>query len=537
MKPPFSQLGRRRVVLRLLSPWKWHFAGLLALGIILNSAAAVADPLLAKLLVDQISAKNFGLFIYIATGILVFAVVYRGGTFIYQILAQRLQNAIARDLTLRMLDVFFKTPYEKLSSFTNGYFVSRIYDEPVKIATSAVATGGALSISTATFIAGFAVALYLAAKITMLLLLIVPPLYFLSFRMNKTIARVSKTENEEEAKVREVLGRVVDSYKTVKLFGLFRRVRSRVTEQVDKRLGVLYVRVKTASGYQAFSNTAVSFAEALVFIGAGYEAVAGSLSIGDLFGFMSAFWKVMAAATRLIKQVPELSKLTGYAERLCEFEELSHETGQRQDYTFIEDSSVEFNEVGIRYGSRQIFENLNLKIRADEKILVLGPNGSGKTTIANVLARFTKPYRGVVRSPDPSRISALITPFHFIPGTLKDNVNYDELSIEKRRLFAELVEEFGLIDKVEADVFAGLSEGEKKKCQIIMTLLKDADCYVFDEPLAHLDTESKEKVIKRQLQLTQGKTLVIIMHGDEDLRTHFDRTFSTKEQQESEVHA
>lgn len=514
------------MIVRLLSPWKWRFAILLIIGISLNSAAAIAEPLLAKLLIDQISSRNLKLFTYAAVGMLAFGVIYRLGTCLNETLLQKLQNTITKHLTLRMLELFFMVQHRHLTGFTSGYFVSRIYDEPAQTATCAVATVSALCISLATLTAGLGVAFYLAPTITIVLLLIVPVLYWLSLRVNNTIAGVSKSEKEEEAKVREVLGKAVDSYKTVKIFDLYRPVRSRVTESIDSVLGALYLRVKTASGYKALSNIALSLAETVAFISAGYQAVVGKLSIGGVFGFIGAFWKVMTAANGLVRQIPELSKVRGYACRLRDFERLASESAEQHGGVFIDDSNVEFSRVSVKYDSCTAFEDLNLKIGASEKVLLMGPNGSGKTTIANVIARFTTPNNGVVRSPTRSRISALICPFYFIPGSLKDNVNYDELSTEKQQLFTELVKEFGLADKRDVGICSTFSEGEKKKCQMIMTLLKDADCYVFDEPLAHLDVESKERILRKTFQRAEGKALLVIMHGDEQFRTYFDRALS-----------
>src|SRR5262249_54041674 len=124
--------------------------------------------------------------------------------------------------------------------------------------------------------------------------------------------------------------------------------------------------------------------------------------------------------------------------------------------------------------------------------------------------------------------SAMLSPFFFAPGNLKDNVQYDRLSDEKKQTFWQLVKSLGLESRVTADASSELSEGEKKKCQIVMTLLKDAEIYLFDEPLANIDTDSRESVVEAQLGHTRGKTLISIMHGDEKYHGLFDRVISLK---------
>ena len=104
---------------------------------------------------------------------------------------------------------------------------------------------------------------------------------------------------------------------------------------------------------------------------------------------------------------------------------------------------------------------------------------------------------------------------------MKDNVNFDGLAGEKQAFFLRLAESLDLADKCDVDPGAAFSEGEKRKAQIIMTLLKDADFCLFDEPFANLDVSSKRKAMEIIREETKGKGLVVIMHGDEQFRGHF----------------
>jgi len=282
-------------------------------------------------------------------------------------------------------------------------------------------------------------------------------------------------------------------------------------------LDAFYARFETTQNYQTLSAVWLSFAEALVIVAAGWEVVAGGLTIGGLFAFMTAFWKVIGLATAMVGQFTELSRLNACIDRLAEFEGLA-----RADERPIS-KDIELDNVAFGYAGRKVFEGLNLKVDAGERVLIAGPNGSGKTTLGHLMSGFLDPSQGVIRSPRLERISAMLSPFYFAPGTLKDNVNYPELRAEKLSLFWSLVRAFGLEGKVEADLSSELSEGEKKKCQIIMTLLKDADIYLFDEPLANIDVDSRDAVIKAQFRYTQGKTLISIMHGDANYHRLFDR--------------
>lgn len=97
-----------------------------------------------------------------------------------------------------------------------------------------------------------------------------------------------------------------------------------------------------------------------------------------------------------------------------------------------------------------------------ERVLLAGPNGSGKSTLAYLMTGLLEPERGVVRAPALARISAMLTPFHFVPGSLRDNVDFDRLSAAQKARFRDLAGELGLAGKVDQEA-SELSAGEKKK--------------------------------------------------------------------------
>jgi ABC-type bacteriocin/lantibiotic exporter with double-glycine peptidase domain len=507
----------------------WHrMIVVLLFGVILNIVLAAVDPIIIKILVDEGLAKqNFRLFTYLALAVLLFAIFVRVGVWAFDLTTQRLKNRVIETLSLKMLRSYYKIAYSKIVESDSGYYMSRIYDEPAKVAQGVVSIWIKLVTQSVTFLAAAAVALYLDWRITLVLSLIVPLLYYLASRFNPKITSASKTENEEEARLREYVAGAVGAYTTVRVFDLQGSVFKRIGGRIDSYLKVLYSRIKTATTFQMASNICLSMSETVVLLAAGYEVVTGHLTIGGLFGFMSAFWKLIGGARNVIALMPELAKLNGYIERLEEFEAV-----EPDDEVLADDDRIELEQVCFGYNGREILKEFDLSIGDNEKLLIVGPNGSGKSTLAYIMTRLLEPEKGTVKAPDLSRISALLTPFGFIPGTLKDNVDFDNLSEEKQQLFWRLVKELGIEKRVDQFVSQELSEGEKKKAQVIMTLLKDADIYIFDEPLAHVDEESKEKIIEQQLALAEGKALVSIMHGDDRFHPCFERIVPLAKQAE-----
>ena len=509
----------------VLSSHKLRFTRVLVVGVGLNAAFAFIDPLIMKLLIDEgLVKRNFAFFAVLAGFVVMFGAAVRAAFLAYDLLSERLRNQITESLTLRMLEAYYATPYAQINRFDSGYFISRVYDEPAKVSQAVVTAPIGVLVSAVTLMTGLAISLFLAWRITLVLLIVVPALYYVANRFSPKIKTASERENEEEARLREILGRSIDSYKTVRIFALDQAVYRHVGDRLRAYLGVFYGRAKTSGTYQTLSRVCLSGAEALVLMAAGYEVVTGHLTIGGLFAFMNAFWKVIHAATGIIGQVPELSTLNGCIDRLAEFE------GGARPAARSDSPGIELENVDFRYDrGGPVLDGIDLDIPGGERVLIAGPNGSGKTTLAHLIAGFLEPSAGVIRTPRLERVSAMLAPFHFAPGSLKDNVDHDRLSPEKVELFGHLVRSLGLERRVDADASSELSEGEKKKCQIVMTLLKDAEIYLIDEPLANVDIDSRDAVMHALLTHTQGKTLVAIMHGDEKYHRSFDRVVALKE--------
>ncbi len=507
-----------RKFLSILFPFKGLFLLVFSLALSLNFLFAVFDPLVMKFLIDEgLIKQNFKFFIGLSLSVIAVGTLIRFGFMIQTLLLQRLKNRIIENLTIRMFNSYYEIPNYEVTKKDKGYFMSRIYDEPSKFALSGVETLINLSIYSISLLGALAVALYLSWRLTIYLSILVPILFKISKRFGTKITQKSKQENEKEANLKETLGRLTEAHQTVKIFNLCNIAQLKLIDRLHEFIDILYSRVKSSTFFQTLSSIFLSYGELIVLISAGYWVLIGKLTIGGLMGFMSAFWKVIYNAQNIISEFPLLSKSIGDVERLHEFEALVQRNGEVLNFPEIEIKDLSFS-----YGKRKVFDDINLKINRGEKVLIQGPNGSGKTTLAYLICGLLKPNKGQVKTLKLDKISASLTPFHFIPETLKENVNFENLKEEKKELFEELTIKFGLNDKLDKDPIS-FSAGEKKKAEIIMTLLKDADVYIFDEPLANIDVKTKEKIINTILQYTRNKTLIVIKHGDEEYNRFFDK--------------
>lgn len=173
----------------------------------------------------------------------------------------------------------------------------------------------------------------------------------------------------------------------------------------------------------------------------------------------------------------------------------------------------------LAYGTpdgKPLARGVEFELGEGELLVVRGPNGSGKSTLLRVLLGHLKPTAGALEVGVPRRRIAVLpqlqnTEFH-LPMTLRDVL---EVSL-KRRLRGGEVVDVGLLDAAQLDLsWNTASGGERKRTLLTRLLLESPELLLLDEPMNHLDPESRERVRKAVLGFvagSPGRSVVLVSH-------------------------
>ncbi len=314
---------------------------------------------------------------------------------------------------------------------------------------------------------------------------------------------------------------------TVERFNRYERVSS-------KRLGRQFGRAAmfAGGGEKLFS--------ALPYFIVAYVAVGGALPVGSLLQYAGALGSLVGAVAGIASAFSELSQACRRQLSTMALLELQDEmykgklpVEKRSDYAY----EIEFSHVWFQYPGAKDYalQDFSIKLKIGEKLAIVGPNGSGKTTMIKLLCRLYEPQRGEIRlngvdirkfRNDEYRklFSVVFQDLYLFSLKLGENVagavSFDEERVKKCLAdagFGERLESLteGLdtyLYKNYEDGGVEVSGGEAQKIAIARALYKDAPFILLDEPTAALDPKAEYEIYAGFDKMVGEKTAIYISH-------------------------
>ncbi|HJR78168.1 MAG TPA: ABC transporter ATP-binding protein [Nitrospiraceae bacterium] len=273
----------------------------------------------------------------------------------------------------------------------------------------------------------------------------------------------------------------------------------------------------------------------IVWYGAG-EVLSGRLSVGELVMFLS----YLALFYTPINQIHSVNHMLQHAlaagERVFEILDATPEVQDPPGATIPTErlrGQVEFREVSFGYRDGvSVLSDINLSVRAGERVALVGPSGAGKSSLLKLLLRFydVKAGRLLVDGHDVrdlplaflrSQIGLVQQEPFLFNGTVRENIIYSDRTADQSRIEtaarAARAHEFIMELPEGYDTWIGergvkLSVGQKQRLSIARVLLKDPPIVIFDEATSNIDTENEQKIREAIHELTVGRTTFIIAH-------------------------
>lgn len=361
----------------------------------------------------------------------------------------------------------------------------------------------------------------------------------LRFFVPRAKARSLKVADTRSA----LVGRVVDSYTnilTVKLFARSDEERSAVREALAAHTQAFlnsFRLITGVTGLLTLMNSALLVATGALSI---MLWTRGLMTSGEAATGLSLVMRILAMSGWVMQTVRGVFENVGVVQESMETIARPHAIVDAPDAPrlTVTKGEVRFENVSFHYGREDgVIENLDLTIRAGEKVGLVGSSGAGKTTITSLLLRLHDLEGGriLIDGQDIARVSqdslraaiAMVTQdTSLLHRSIRDNIAYGRLGARDREIeqAARLAHAHGFIMDLEDhrgrrgyDAHVGergvkLSGGQRQRIAIARVILKDAPILVLDEATSALDSEVEAAIQESLSTLMEGKTVIAIAH-------------------------
>ena len=260
----------------------------------------------------------------------------------------------------------------------------------------------------------------------------------------------------------------------------------------------------------------------------------GTITFGVIVAFMIYIRLFTNPLSQFASSMTQLQATAAASERVFEFLE-EKEMDEEKDFVKLPKKEVignlEFKNIKFGYSKKTIIKGFNAKVKAAQKIAIVGPTGAGKTTIVNLLMKFYNPNSGdiiidgvpiskITRENVHELFTMVLQDTWLFKGTIKENIRYNNKNISYKEIY-DVCKRIGLDHFIKTlpkgydtviDNSDGLSSGQKQLLTIARSMCEDTPFLILDEATSNVDTRTEELVSKAIDKLSKDKTSFIIAH-------------------------
>jgi len=348
---------------------------------------------------------------------------------------------------------------------------------------------------------------------------------FLSNSMQEHIGKSSSFITESFAGARLIKSYQLEEAQNKRAENYFSELKSLIIKVIATRAGLEPV-------MEIIGGIAIS----LVILLAGWQIVSGTSTVGEFSGFVSALLIAVGPARALGTLNSVLQEGTAAANRVFGGIDSRPIVSDDPDAKVLQNINGKINFVNIsyKYLDKNIYalKNISLQINAGESIAIVGPSGSGKSSLVNLLPRFFDPDEGEIFFDDQKlnkiKISSLRKNIAIVSqdtllfyGTISENIAFGEQNASKENIILSAKEagahEFiqnlpNGYDTLVGENGANLSGGERQRIAIARAIIRKPAVLILDEPTSALDAEAEDKLKNTLNDISKNRTTITIAH-------------------------
>lgn len=515
---------------------RWRVVALGLFLIIISRLTSLVVPASTKFLIDDVLGKRDITLLkpLLAAVIASVAIGAAVSYWLTQLLSVEGQQLISK-LRARVQQHVLRLPVRFYDNSKSGALVSRIMTD-VEGVRNLVGTGLVQLVGgVITSVVSLVILIYLSPLLTVCALL---PIAIFGIVSTKAFAKIRPIFRERGVINADVIGRLTETLNGIRVIKGFNseQQESKVFESGVERL---FLNVKksltTTSFVTSLGSLLLGLASAAIMGVGAYQVINGKLEPGELISFTVFLGFMIVPIVQMSNIGSQLTEAFAGLDRTEELMNMAIEDDGsiRTEKMGAIHGDVEFKDVSFGYEEgKDVLRDINFTAKAGSVTALVGTSGSGKTTIAGLVATYMNPGKGLITldGKDLSRITlesyrsqlgVVLQDDFLFEGTIRENILFPRPNATEEQLMSAVkaahVDEFSTRFEKGLDTLIGergvkLSGGQRQRIAIARAILANPRILILDEATSNLDTESEAFIQESLKKLMSNRTTFVIAH-------------------------
>jgi ATP-binding cassette subfamily B protein len=538
----------------------WKSLALALIAVVGETLTDILDPWPVKIVVDNVlqskklpgmlgrivlhlfGQNKYAILNFAVAAVALIAVVGAISTYYEKYLTTSVSQWVGHDLRRTLYHHIQRLSLAEHDEARTGDLVTRVTSDIEAVQDFITSALLGIVVDVLTLFGMIGVMFYLNWRFTVVALSIAPVLFLVVYRYTRRIKNASRAVRKKESELLSIVEEVLTSIRVVQAFAREdyeqKRFETESLANVEAGLEARSVKAKLAPIVEVL----LAIGTCLVLGYGARLALAGQLSPGVLIVFLLYLGSMYKPMRDLSKMTDTVSKAVVGYERIQEVLEIESRVGDmpgaRRAPRFK--GKIEFEHVSFSYGDdKQVLRDLSFTIEAGQVAAIVGPSGTGKTTLVSLISRFYDPTSGTVRIDGTDirryqlkslrdQISFVLQDTLLFRATIWENIAYGrpDASPNEIKRAAKLANADEFINEMPNgyDTMVGergvtLSGGQRQRIAIARAIIRNTPILILDEPTSGLDAVSEQSVIEALNNLMKGRTCVVIAHHLSTIRS------------------
>ncbi|AIK40441.1 ABC transporter family protein [Bacillus pseudomycoides] len=454
-----------------------------------------------------------------------------------------LQTYLMVNVALKTIQKIRQDIFEKIQTLSLRFFDVRLQGDLMSRVTNDIdSLNQALTqsvvqiISSALTFVGVTIAMFSLDWILAIVTLITVPIMF--FVTKKLVAYSGKNFAKRQKDLGELNGFIEEAITGADVITLYGKEKETVNKfhAINEQLRISATKADTFSAFIFPSmNFINNLGMGLVILAGAIMVLNGMTTVGVIAAFINYSRQFSRPLSQFAMLMNTIQAAVAGGERVFEIMDEVPEIQNKKDAIVVQNlkGNVSFEHVSFGYTKeKEILKDVNLHAHPGETIALVGPTGSGKTTVINLLTRFYDIHKGQIKidgkdikdydiSSLRSKIGVVLQDTYLFAGTIMDNIRYGRLDASNEEVIAAAKAASAhffikhLPNQYETEIASegsNLSQGQKQLLAIARAILADADILVLDEATSNIDTRTELQIQSGLNNLMKGRTSFVIAH-------------------------